>query len=73
MIIAVDKTNKDSLIEDLYILPEKQKMGFGTKLLQFAVEQCADVPTLRILENNTDAKRRDCVRHCSKHTRFVCD
>ena len=48
---------KDSLIEDLYILPEKQKMGYGTKLLQFAVEHCADVPTLWILENNTDAKR----------------
>ena len=48
---------KDSLIEDLYILPEKQKMGYGTKLLQFAIEQCAAVPTLWILENNTDAKR----------------
>ena len=48
---------KDSLIEDLYILPEKQKMGDGTKLLQFAIEQCAAVPTLWILENNTDAKR----------------
>ena len=48
---------KDSLIEGLYILPEKQKMGYGTKLLQFAIEQCAAVPTLWILENNTDAKR----------------
>ena len=48
---------KEDLIEDLYILPEKQKMGYGTKLLQFAVEQCAGTPALWILENNTDAKR----------------
>ena len=40
-----------------YILPDKQKMGYGTKLLQFAVEQCTDTPTLWILENNTHAKR----------------
>lgn len=48
---------KDGLIEDMYILPDKQNMGYGTKLLQFAVEQCTDTPTLWILENNTDAKR----------------
>lgn len=48
---------KESLIEDLYILPDKQNMGYGTKLLQFAAAQCADTPTLWILENNTDAKR----------------
>ena len=48
---------KDSLIEDLYVLPEKQNMGYGTKLLQFAAAQCTDTPTLWILENNTDAKR----------------
>ena len=46
-----------SLIEDLYILPDKQNMGYGTKLLQFAAAQCADTPTLWILENNTNAKR----------------
>ena len=48
---------KDDLIEDLYILPQKQRMGFGTKLLQFAMEQCTDNPTLWILENNSNAKR----------------
>lgn len=48
---------KECLIEDLYILPDKQKMGYGTKLLQFAIEQCIGVPTLWILENNTNAKR----------------
>ena len=26
-----------SLIEDLYILPQKQNKGYGTKLLQFAI------------------------------------
>ena len=48
---------KESLIEDLYIVPKKQKMGYGTKLLQFAVEQCTGKPALWILENNTNAKR----------------
>lgn len=46
-----------SLIEDLYVLPERQNRGFGTRLLQFAIAQCADVPTLWILENNAGAER----------------
>ena len=46
-----------SLIEDLYILPDRQNMGCGTRLLRFAMAQCTGVPTLWILENNTDAKR----------------
>ena len=44
-----------SLIEDLYVLPEKQKQGNGTKLLQFAIEKCVGIPTLWILENNRNA------------------
>ena len=51
---------KECLIEDLYILPDRQSMGYGTKLLQFAVEQCTGIPTLWILENNTRAKRLYC-------------
>ena len=47
----------DSLIEDLYVLPEKQKMGYGTRLLQFAVGQCSGTPSLWILENNANAER----------------
>ena len=47
----------DSLIEDLYILPEMQNKGYGTELLQFAIAQCPDVPTLWILENNVNAAR----------------
>ena len=49
-----------SLIEDLYVLPEKQNMGYGTKLLQFAVGQCPDTPSLWILENNVNAERLYC-------------
>ena len=48
---------KECLIEDLYILPDRQRMGYGTKLLQFAITQCTGIPTLWILENNTNAKR----------------
>ena len=47
----------DSLIEDLYVLPEKQKRGYGTRLLQFAVGQCSGTPSLWILENNENAER----------------
>ena len=46
-----------SLIEDLYVLPDRQNRGYGTKLLQFALGQCTGTPTLWILENNTDAER----------------
>jgi GNAT superfamily N-acetyltransferase len=48
---------KENLIEDLYVVPDKQNLGYGTKLLQFALEQCTGDPTLWILENNTNAKR----------------
>ena len=47
----------NSLIEDLYVLPEMQNKGYGTKLLQYAVGQCAETPTLWILENNTGAEK----------------
>ena len=46
-----------SLIEDLYILPTKQKHGYGTQLLTFAMEKCGGVPTLWILENNANAEK----------------
>ena len=44
-----------SLIENLYILPNEQHNGYGTKLLLFAMQQCAETPTLWILENNLKA------------------
>lgn len=39
-IVSVTK----GLIEDLYILPDMQNMGYGTKLLLYAVGQCTDTP-----------------------------
>lgn len=47
----------NNLIEDLYVLPDMQNKGYGTKLLQFAIDQCEDTPTLWILENNTNAEK----------------
>ena len=52
---VVSVTN--GLIEDLYILPDMQNMGYGTELLLYAVGQCTDTPTLWILENNKNAER----------------
>lgn len=46
-----------SLIEDLYVLPEQQGQGYGTRLLRFAMAQCAERPTLWILDNNAGARR----------------
>ena len=46
-----------SLIEDLYVLPQAQRRGYGTRLLRFAIGQCADRPTLWILDNNAGARR----------------
>ena len=47
----------DDLIEDLYVLPDRQNRGYGTRLLRYAVERCTGTPTLWILENNADAER----------------
>ena len=48
---------KNNLIEDLYILPEEHNKGYRTKLLQFAIDRCVDIPTLWILENNINVER----------------
>lgn len=47
---------KDSLIENLYVLPTEQHKGYGTKLLHYAELLCKDNPTLWILSNNDIAK-----------------
>ncbi len=47
----------DSLIENLYVLPDEQRRGYGAKLLQFALQKCADTPMLWILDNNARAYR----------------
>lgn len=44
---------KDSFIENLYVLPEKQRQGYGSKLLSFAISKCTDVPVLTVLSNNS--------------------
>ncbi len=46
-----------SLIENLYVAPEKQNRGYGTMLLHFAIDQCEEMPTLWILDNNHGARR----------------
>ena len=46
-----------SLIEDLYVLPEYQCMGYGTHLLNWAISRCMETPTLWILNNNDRARR----------------
>lgn len=46
-----------SLIENLYVLPQKQNRGYGEKLLRFAMGQCAGIPTLWVLNINEGAYR----------------
>ena len=43
----------DSLIENLYVLPGRQRQGYGSQLLAFAVEKCSGSPVLTVLSNNT--------------------
>ena len=47
----------ENLIENLYVLPEEQGKGYGTKLLRFAIEQCKGHATLWVLNNNLGARR----------------
>jgi len=50
-------TVQDSLIENLYVVPDAQRRGYGTQLLQFAMAQCVSSPQLWVLDNNIDARR----------------
>ena len=43
------------LIENLYVLPEAQRRGYGTVLLQHAVKLCTAEPRLWILNTNNAA------------------
>lgn len=43
------------VIENLYVLPEKQGQGYGTALLRFAISKCRKTPTLWVLSNNSNA------------------
>ena len=46
---------KDSLIEDLFVLPAEQHKGYGTELLLFAIERCSGNPYLCVLNKNEKA------------------
>ncbi len=46
-----------SLIGNLYVLPEEQNKGYGTKLLAFAVCHCEGTPFLWVLNTNHGARR----------------
>lgn len=48
---------KDSLIENLYVLPGQQRKGYGSELLLYALSRCSGTPTLWILSNNEGAFR----------------
>ena len=53
-------SEKDGMIEDLYVLPEYQNNGYGTGLLTYIVQTIKgrnQTPTLWILENNEGAER----------------
>lgn len=45
------------LIENLYVLPEKWNRGYGSRLLEFAVERCTGTPSLWVLNINETATR----------------
>ena len=44
---------KGNLIENLYVLPEKYRQGYGSKLLEFAIKKCDGAPMLTVLNNNS--------------------
>ncbi len=46
-----------SLIENLYFLPGEQNEGYGTQLLEFAVEKCTESPLLMVFSTNDGARR----------------
>ena len=45
------------LIENLYVLPEKQGRGYGSELLAYAAARCAGTPRLWVLNINENARR----------------
>ena len=52
-IVSVD----GSRIANLYVLPEQQRKGYGSKLLEHAISQCDGTPCLWILSNNKVAEQ----------------
>lgn len=52
--VGIVSVNVD-LIENLYVLPSRQRQGHGTQLLAFAVSQCNGTARLWVLSNNETA------------------
>lgn len=48
---------QEDLIENLYVLPEKQGRGYGTVLVDFAAARCLVAPRLWVLNINEKARR----------------
>ena len=46
-----------SMIENLYVLPDEQRKGYGSLLLHYAIGQCEESTMLWVLNTNTNAKR----------------
>lgn len=45
------------LIENLYVLPQRQNQGYGSVLLRFAMAQCGGDSVLWVLNTNEGARR----------------
>lgn len=45
------------LIENLYVLPAQQRKGYGSMLLEFAIQNCKESPRLWVLNTNEGAYR----------------
>ncbi|MBP3659798.1 MAG: GNAT family N-acetyltransferase, partial [Oscillospiraceae bacterium] len=48
---------QEELIENLYVLPEKQGRGYGSALLEHAAARCPGAPRLWVLNINEKARR----------------
>ena len=57
----------ESLIENLYVLPSEQRKGYGSQLLRYAIERCAETPVLWVLNCNEGAYRLY-KKNCFKET-----
>ncbi|MDD6794396.1 MAG: GNAT family N-acetyltransferase [Clostridiaceae bacterium] len=53
--VGIGSIDDGDMIENLYILPEMQHKGYGTKILKFLMSKCKGTPSLWILENNVKA------------------
>lgn len=52
-IVSVD----GCMIADLYVLPKRQRRGYGSMLLYHAINKCVGTPVLWVMNINTGARR----------------